>query len=80
MGQKRANSVRGLYDNKRAPLVLLTSDVMKKSILKRLVYTPSDLSPSFTCEVNLWNTKNLIFFILASLPSYFVWEEFLFQA
>ena len=30
----------------------------EKSIFKRLVYTPPDLSPRFTCKVNLSNTKN----------------------
>ena len=38
-------------------IVLFTSDVMKKSMFKRLVYTPPDLSPRFTCKVNLSNTK-----------------------
>ena len=43
---KRTNSVRGLYDKKNQRLtVLFTSGVMKKSILKRLVCTPPDLSP-----------------------------------
>ena len=41
--------------------------MMKKSIFKRLVYTPSDLSARFTCKVNLSNTKfpAWVFFILA---------------
>ena len=35
---------------------------------KRLVYTPPDSSPRFTCKLNLSNTKNPAwFFILASL-------------
>ena len=32
--------------------------VMRKSMFKRLVYTPPDSSPRFTCKVNLSNTKN----------------------
>ena len=41
---------------------------MKKCVFKRLVYTLPDLSPRFTCKVNLSNTKNPVwFFILASL-------------
>ena len=43
---------------KQRLIVLFTSDVMKKSMFKRLVYTPPDLSPRFTCKVNLSNTKN----------------------
>ena len=40
----------------------------KKSMFKRLVYTPPDLSPRFTCKVNLSKTKNPAwFFIRASL-------------
>ena len=40
----------------------------KKSMFKRLVYTPPDLSRRFTCKVNLSNTKNPAwFYILASL-------------
>ena len=40
----------------------------EKSMFKRLVYTPPDLSPRFTCKVNLSNTKNPAwFFIQASL-------------
>ena len=39
-----------------------------KSIFKRLVFTPPDLSPRFICKVNLSNSKNPVwFFILASL-------------
>ena len=34
-----------------------------KSIFKRLVYTPPDLSPRFTCKVNLSNTKNPVWFL-----------------
>ena len=30
----------------------------EKSMFKRLVYTPPDLSPRLTCKVNLSNTKN----------------------
>ena len=68
IAQKRINSVRGLYDKKQRLIVLFTSDVMKKSIFKRLVYTPPDLSTRFTCKVNLSNTKNPAWFIiLASL-------------
>ena len=53
---------------KRASLVLFTWDVMRKSMFKRLVYTPPDLSPRFTSKVNLSNTKSPAwFFILASL-------------
>ena len=41
---------------------------MKKSMFKRLVYTPPDSSPRFTSKLNLSNTKNPAwFFILASL-------------
>ena len=40
----------------------------EKNMFKRLVYTPPDLSPRFTCKVNLSNTKNPAwFFIFASL-------------
>ena len=40
----------------------------EKSMFKRLVYTPPDLSPRLTCKVNLSNTKNPAWcFILASL-------------
>ena len=55
--QKRKNSVRGLYDKKEGLIVLFTWDVMRKSIFKRLVYTPPDSSPRFTCKVNVSNTK-----------------------
>ena len=34
---------------KQRLIVLFTSEVMYKSILTRLVYTPPDLSPRFTC-------------------------------
>ena len=37
--------------------IVFTSDVMKKRIFKRLVYTLPDLSPRFTCKVNLSYTK-----------------------
>ena len=41
---------------------------MRKSMFKRLVYTPPDSSPRFTSKLNLSNTKNPAwFFILASL-------------
>ena len=33
-----------------------------KSIFERLVYTPPNLSPRFTCKVNLLNTKNPVWF------------------
>ena len=50
-------------------IVLFTWDVLRKSMFKRLVYTPPDSSPRFTCiKLNLSNTKNPAwFFILASL-------------
>ena len=68
IGQKRTNSVRGLYDKKKGLIVLFTWDVMRKSMFKRLVYTPPDSSPRFTSKLNLSNTKNPAwFFILASL-------------
>ena len=48
--------------------IAFTWDVMRKSMFKRLVYTPPDSSPRFTCKVNLSNTKNRAwFFISASL-------------
>ena len=48
--------------------IAFTWDVMRKSMFKRLVYTPPDSSPRFTCKVNLLNTKNPAWsFILASL-------------
>ena len=37
--------------------IVFTSDVIKKRIFKRLVYTPPDLSPRFTCKVNLSYAK-----------------------
>ena len=37
---------------------------MRKSIFKGLVYTPPDLSPRFTCKVNLTNTKNPAWFLI----------------
>ena len=37
--------------------IVFTSDVIKKRIFKRLVYTPPDLSPRFTYKVNLSYTK-----------------------
>ena len=53
---------------KKGLRVLFTWDVMRKSMFKRLVYTPSDSSPRFTSKLNLSNTKNPAwFFILASL-------------
>ena len=50
-----------------APHSLFTSDVMKKSMFKRLGYTPPDLSPRLTCKVNLSNTKNRAWFLLGCL-------------
>ena len=41
-----------------ASIVLFSSDVTYKSIFKRLVYTPPDLTPRFTCKVNMSNAKN----------------------
>ena len=32
-------------------------------MFKKLVYTPSDSSPRFTCKVNLSNTKNPAWFL-----------------
>ena len=53
---------------KKGFVVLFTWDVLRKSMFKRLVYTPPDSSPSFTCKVNLSNAKNPAwFFSLASL-------------
>ena len=37
--------------------IVFISDVIKKRIFKRLVYTPPDLSPRFTCKVKLSYTK-----------------------
>ena len=56
---------------KKADLMYKITD--KKYIFGRLVYTPPDLSPRFTCKVNLSNTNlfskhkkfGLKFFILA---------------
>ena len=48
--KNKKNSVRGLYDRKQHVIELFTSDVIKKSIVERLVYAPSDLSPRFTCR------------------------------
>ena len=55
IGQKRTDCVRDLYDEKTKQrlIVLFTSDVMKKRMFKTLAYTPPDLSPRFTCKVNL---------------------------
>ena len=51
-------------------IVLFTWDVMRKSMSKRLVYTPPDSSPRFTGKVNLSKTKHQAwFFILASQRS-----------
>ena len=36
---------------------LFSSHLMYESIFKRLVCTPPDLSPKFTCKVNLTNQK-----------------------
>ena len=53
---------------KKGLIVLFTGDVVRKSMFKRLLYTPPDSSPRFTCKLNLSNTKNPAwFFILASL-------------
>ena len=53
---------------KKGLIVLFTGDVLRKSMFKRLVYTPPDSSPRFTSKLNLSNTKNPAwFFILASL-------------
>ena len=53
---------------KKGLIVLFTWDVMRKSMFKRLVYTPSVSSPRFTCKANLSNTRNPAwFFILAAL-------------
>ena len=64
IGQGKTNSVRGLYDQKQAhrhSTVFLRSytciKTLIKGIFKRLVYTPPDLSPRFTCKVNLQNTN-----------------------
>ena len=38
-----------MIKKKQRLIVLFTSEVMYKSILTRLVYTPPDLSPRFTC-------------------------------
>ena len=43
---------------KQRLIVLFTSDVMKKGMFKRLVYTPPDSSARFTSKLNLSNTKN----------------------
>ena len=60
--------VRGLYDKIGCHSTAFTWDVMRKSMFKRLVYTPPVSSPRFTCKVNLSNTKNPAWsFILASL-------------
>ena len=53
---------------KQRLIVLFTSDVMKKRMFKRLVYTPPDLWPTFTCKVNFSNTKNLVWFFYFGLP------------
>ena len=58
MGQKRTNSVAGLYDKKTAPQSTAYLRRDEKSIFKSLVYTPPDLSPRFTGKVYLSNTKN----------------------
>ena len=62
LGKKRTNSVRGLYDKNKGLIVLFTWDVMRKSMFKRLVYTPPDSSPRFTSNLNLSNTKNPAWF------------------
>ena len=55
---------------KQRLIVLFTSDVMKKRMFKRLVYTPPDLSPRFTCKVNLSNTKILVDLIFLFWPPF----------
>ena len=53
---------------KKGLRVLFTWEVMRKSMFKRLVYTPADSSPRFTIKLNFSNTKNPAwFFISASL-------------
>ena len=49
---------RGLYDKKTAPHSTAYLRHDEKRIFKRLVYTPPDLTPGFTCKVNLSNIKN----------------------
>ena len=44
-----------------------SSDVMRKSMFKRLVYTPPDSSPRFTSKLNLSNTKNSSWFFYFGL-------------
>ena len=60
MAQGKTNSLRGVHDKKQAPRhstcsfpQTLCIKTLIKSIFKRLVYTPPDLSPRFTCKVNL---------------------------
>ena len=43
---------------KRTPHSTVYLRRKEKSIFKRLTYTPPNLSPRFTCKVNLSNTKN----------------------
>ena len=46
-----------MIKNKHTGITLFSSDRMIKDIFKILVYTPPDLSPRFTCKVNLSNTN-----------------------
>ena len=47
-----------MIKNRHAGIVLFSCiKIMIKSIFKRLVYTPLDLSPRFTRKVNLSNTN-----------------------
>ena len=58
IGQKRTNSVRGLYDKNKGLNSTVYLGRMRKSMFKRLVYTPPDSLPRFTSKLNLSNTKN----------------------
>ena len=42
-----------MIKNRHTGIVLFSSDLMYKNTDKILVYTPPDLSPRFTCKVNL---------------------------
>ena len=55
---------------KKGLIVLFTRHMMRKSMFRRLVYTPPDSSP-ITCKVNLLNTKmrsDFLFWGLSGLP------------
>ena len=57
-----------MIKKERAPHCTVYLRPDEKRMFKRLVYSPPDLSPRFTCKVNLSNTKNPAwFFIFASL-------------